>query len=126
MWGFESLLGHKNVIRWGVFMIKHIVSFRFIDILTAEEKSTIAKDFKKRVEALKDIVEGIHHIEVLTSDSLLDTGNVDIVIDSLYESEKALADYQVHPAHYDLVNDFGTKCFKDRTCIDYEIKPHNS
>lgn len=120
MWGFESLLGHK----WGVFMIKHIVSFRFIDSLTSEEKSTILKDFKARVEVLKDIIEGIHHLEVVTN--LLDTSNVDIAIDSLYESAEALHQYQIHPAHQAVIEDFGAKYFKDRTCIDYEIKPHNS
>lgn len=100
-------------------MIKHLVSWRFNPEVSDEKKAEIAKEFNDRLQAVKEVAEGVVDVKVICPP--LGSSNVDIVLDSTFESVEALAAYQVHPDHVAA----GAACvkpfMKDRTCCDYEV-----
>ena len=99
-----------------MIMIRHIVSWNFNDGLTDEENRENEQKMKDGLERLKDIIDGIH--ELIVRIDLLDTSNRTVVMNSLFESEKHLVDYQVHPKHV-AVSRFIGSVMKERTCVDY-------
>ena len=100
-------------------MIRHIVAWNYKVGFSQEENRENAQKVKYELEALKDCISGIIEFEVIIDP--LDTSNRDVVLDSLFESEKALADYQVHPEHK-RVSAFVGSVLQDRVCIDYYEK----
>jgi hypothetical protein len=100
-----------------VVMVRHIVSWSFKDEFTAQQRKEYAQKIKADLEALPDCIEGIIEIKVYTE--LLPASNRDLVLYSLFESENALEQYQVHPEHMK-VSDFVRSVVKDRVCIDYQ------
>ncbi len=96
-------------------MIRHIVMFTLKDF-DEEEKDSVKLKIKNMLEDLKDIIPGIVKINVITNP--LPTTNGDVILDSLFESEEALANYQVHPEHMKAGEYIGT-VRKERICIDY-------
>ena len=101
-------------------MVKHLVSWKFKPEVTEEKRAEIAKEFDERLQAVKAAAEGVIEVRVIAPP--LDSSNVDIVLDSTFESVEALAAYQVHPDHVAA----GAACVKpymtDRTCCDFECK----
>lgn len=101
-------------------MVKHLVSWRFKPEVTEEKRVQIAKEFNERLQAVKAVADGVIEVRVIAPP--LGSSNVDIVLDSTFESVEALAAYQVHPDHVAA----GAACVKpymtDRTCCDYECK----
>lgn len=97
-------------------MIRHIVSWNFDKSLPEEENKNLAIRMKEDLEKLKDTLDGI--IEFKVNIDLLSTSNVDILIDSLFESEEALQAYQVHPDHK-AVGAYASPLLKNRKCGDY-------
>ncbi|MCR5142315.1 MAG: Dabb family protein [Ruminococcus sp.] len=99
-------------------MVKHIIIWDFKDELTAEEKREAAAKMKSGLEALKGVVEGLEDISVVTE--FLDTSNGDIMLDSTFKDEAALAYYADHPEHVK-VKEFVRTVVKARKCVDFEI-----
>ena len=100
-------------------MIRHIVSWNFKESLTDSEKVENGKKMKGELEALKEVISEVSSIKVFT-DSLA-TSDREITLDSLFESEEALAAYQIHPAHVKVGKWLGT-IVENRLCIDFEEK----
>jgi len=97
-------------------MVRHIVSWNFKDGLSDAENSRNALAVKTELENLKGTIEGIVELEVHTN--VLHSSNKDIVLNSLFVSEEALAAYQAHPDHKK-VGELVAKVLQDRACIDY-------
>ena len=97
-------------------MIRHLVAWNYRDGFSEAENLVNAARVKAELEALKQCVGGIVRLEVHTS--LLPTGNRDILLDSLFESEEALAAYQVHPEHQ-RVSEFVGTVMQNRVCVDF-------
>ncbi len=97
-------------------MIRHIVMWNFKDGFTVDENICNAQSVKEGLEALTSAIEGIVSLQVITS--ALKTSNRDIVLNSLFVDEEALANYQTHPAHVRVSAYIGT-IMMNRTCIDY-------
>lgn len=96
-------------------MIRHIVMFTLKDF-SEDEKVSVKLKIKDMLEGLKDIIPGIVKLNVITEP--LHTTDGDVVLDSLFESEEALGNYQIHPEHKKVGEYIGT-VRKDRICIDY-------
>ena len=107
---------HNEIFIMGAFMIRHIVTWNFVDGFSEAEKKTNALNIKQGLESLKQIIDGVIEINVYINE--LSTSNRDIILNSLFESEEALADYQVHPAHQE-VSAFIGSVTQNRACIDY-------
>jgi hypothetical protein len=83
---------------------------------TEEEKKQNAQKMKGELEKLKNIITGIISLEVIIT--TLPSGDMDVVLNSVFETEEALASYQIHPEHVRVSKYVGTiTC--NRTCIDY-------
>jgi hypothetical protein len=99
-------------------MIRHIVFWKFGDNFTESENNVHAIKIKEMLEALKNKVSGVVSIKVITNPLPSSSGDADVILDSLFESEEALNNYQVHPEHVK-AGSFIRSVMKDRKCIDY-------
>lgn len=99
-------------------MIKHIVQWNHRDHISEEERKENAQKIKQELEGLKDQIEGVISIDVIIEP--LATSDRDIILDSVFETEEALQNYQVHPEHV-RVAAFVKECVQDRVCVDYWV-----
>ena len=97
-------------------MVRHIVCWNYKDGFTDEQNRKNALKVKSELENLKNRIEGIIELQVLVD--ILSTSNKDIVLNSLFENEQSLANYQAHPEHK-RVGDFVGKVLQNRVCIDF-------
>lgn len=97
-------------------MIRHIVMWNFKDGFTQEENIRNARKVKAELEGLSSTIYGIVSLEVIIS--TLASSNRDVVLNSLFISEEALANYQIHPDHVRVSGYVGT-VMMNRSCIDY-------
>ena len=100
-------------------MIKHMILWKIDEKFTAEEKEKIFADAKRELEALKGKVPGL--IEIKLQTEKLPSSNADMMLDSTLESEEALKNYQVHPDHVAVANNFVRPFTSDRLCLDFEV-----
>ena len=97
-------------------MVRHIVMWNFKDGFTTDENILNANRVKESLEALIATIDGIISFEVIISP--LSSSNRDVVLNSLFSGEQALANYQTHPDHVRVSNYVGT-VMMNRSCIDY-------
>lgn len=98
-------------------MVNHIVLWNLRPELTEEEKQLARAEIKKRLEAVKDKVEGVISLKVVTD--ALPSANRDLALLSSFVNAQALNGYQEHPAHLEAAGYVRSKTC-DRTCFDYE------
>jgi len=101
-------------------MVKHIVFFRFPG---NKKKDIILKDFKRKIEDLKDKIPEIHHIEAGINFSDRETA-YDIALISEFKTEKDLETYRTHPDHLALI-DFLNQYERELAVVDYIYQSHN-
>ncbi len=100
-------------------MVKHIILWQLKDEFSVEEKEDIKAGIKKGLEGLAGVVPGLTGIKVQTE--CLASSNVDVMLDSTFESEEALKGYAVHPAHVEVADTKVRPFTKTRACIDFEM-----
>ncbi len=100
-------------------MIRHIVAWDFREEFSDEENRVYGEEIKRELENLKNLIEGIVSIEVLTNSMF--SSDADIMLDSVFIDEEAYKAYQSHPEHVRV----GTNVVRPRTCnrkcFDYYI-----
>ena len=100
-------------------MVKHIILWKLDESRTSEEKAEIKKNMKQHLEGLMgkvpELLEMQIHINPLAS------SNADVMLDATLESEKALQNYAVHPAHVAAADTYVRPYTVERVCMDYEI-----
>jgi hypothetical protein len=99
-------------------MVRHLVFWKYGDNFSEEENLKNALQIKNSLEVLKDIIPGVVKIQVITEPLPSSSGDADIILDSLFESQEALNVYQSHPEHVK-AGSFIRSVLKDRICIDY-------
>ena len=97
-------------------MVRHIVAWNFKEGFTDGQNRQNALKIKSALEALPQVIGGI--VEMKVCADTLPTGNRDVVLNSLFRSEQALADYQAHPEH-NKVSAFVGTVMQNRACVDY-------
>mgnify|MGYP000798755352 CR=1 FL=1 len=85
---------------------------------TEEEKAEIKANVKKGLEGLQGQIPGLVSIHVQT-DSLA-SSTADLMLNSSFESEEALKNYAVHPAHVAVANSAVRPNMEVRMCLDFE------
>jgi len=93
-------------------MIKHIVAWN----IKQDAPQDAAQQIKTALESLAGKIDGLIEIKVQTN--LVAGSNRQILLDSLFESEEALAVYQAHPLHVAAAQIVGTLAY-DRICLDW-------
>jgi hypothetical protein len=100
-------------------MVKHVILWKIKEGYTQEEIVRIKAGVKKSLESLPGIVPGLLSLSVQTQG--LDSSNADLMLDSTFESEQALKEYAVHPAHVEAANEKVRPFMQTRMCLDFEI-----
>lgn len=100
-------------------MVRHIVMWNYADGFTDEQNANNAKEMKQKLENLIAHIDGIKLLSVTVNP--LPSGNRDIILDSIFESEEALKSYIDHPEHV-RVGSFVRSVTKDRASIDYVVE----
>ncbi len=99
-------------------MVKHVILWTLKDELSQEEKKEVKKGIKEGLEGLKGVVPGIVDIRVIIDG--LASSNADLMLDSTFESEEALKNYAVHPAHVAVADGKVRPYTSIRSCLDFE------
>lgn len=100
-------------------MIKHVILWTLKDGLSEEEKTAVKNGIKEGLEGLAGRIPGLIDIKVNTE--CLATSNADVMLDSTFETVKALAEYAVHPEHVAVADRKVRPYTATRTCMDYEV-----
>lgn len=98
-------------------MVNHIVLWNFKEGLSEQERKEAAERIKRELETVKEQVSGVVSLDVVTAP--LASSNKEIGLISVFESETALQNYQIHPAHV-AAGGFIKSVTENRTCLDYE------
>lgn len=96
-------------------MVKHVILWKLKDGVTDSDKlkaKAALEDLKGKIEGLVDIKVNIHP---------LPSSNVDMMLDSTFESEDALKTYATHPLHVAAADGFVRPITCARSCMDYEV-----
>ncbi|TAH75036.1 MAG: Dabb family protein [Anaerolineaceae bacterium] len=91
-------------------MVRHIVAWDFREEFSDDENKMYGEEIKKELENLKNLIDGIVSIEVLTN--AMFSSDADILLDSVFADEDAYKAYQTHPEHVRV----GTYVVRPRTC----------
>ena len=98
-------------------MVRHVIMWNYKEEFSAAQNAENAARIKQELEALVPVVDGLVSLRVETV--TLDSGNMDVLLDSLFESKEALAAYKVHPAHVK-AGTFVRASLTNRVCADFE------
>ena len=98
-------------------MVRHIILWE-LKSLPEAEKATVKANIKKGLESLRGVVPGLLDIRVRTAG--LASSNADVMLDSSFADEAALAGYAVHPAHVKAADTFVRPFTEIRLCLDFE------
>ena len=99
--------------------VKHIILWKLRDDICDSDIASIKSDIKKSLEDLKGKIPGLLEIDVVIDK--LPSSNMDIMLDSLFESEEALKVYATHPEHVAVANEKVRPYTMSRNCIDYIV-----
>lgn len=97
-------------------MVKHIILWKLKESFTEEEKSDARAEAKRRLEALNGKIDGLIELKVVTD--RLPSSNADMMLDSSFESEEALAGYQINPLHVEAAT-YVRSVVEARLCLDF-------
>ena len=98
-------------------MVKHIILWTLKEEFNNDE---VKNGIKQGLESLLGLIPGLVEIKVQTEK--LESSNADVMLYSVFESEKALKEYAVHPAHVEVANTKVRPFTQTRSCIDFEVK----
>ena len=98
-------------------MIKHMIIWKIKE--ESENKDQVKENVKRELEALTGKIEGLIEMHIITD--ALPSSAGDLMMDSLFESEEALKDYQKNPLHQHVANTFVRPNMCQRLSLDYEI-----
>ena len=96
-------------------MVKHVILWTLKEEFSEEEKQQIKAGIKEGLEGLAGLLE----IHVQTES--LPSSNVDIMLDTTFESAEALQGYSVHPAHVAVADGKVRPYTATRSCMDFEV-----
>jgi hypothetical protein len=100
-------------------MIKHIVLWRLKEAAQGRTKMQNAALIKERLEELRGVVAGFRHIEVGLDFSASEQSS-DLALYCEFDTREALAAYQAHPAHQQVMP-LILDARSERRVVDYEV-----
>lgn len=97
--------------------VKHVILWKLREDLGEEETIRIKKDIKQSLEGLKGKIPGL--LEIKVNIDRLPSSNVDLMLDSTFESAEALKVYATHPEHVAVADGHVRPFTASRSCLDY-------
>lgn len=101
-----------------VYMVKHIILWTLKDELTEAEKANVKKEAKEALEGLVGVIPGL--VEMHINTGKLAKSTADMMMDSTFESEEALAAYSKNPAHVAVADSKVRPFTQSRACLNFE------
>ena len=98
-------------------MIKHVILWKLKDDIA--DKNAVKKGIKEGLEGLMGKIPGLIDIKVYIEG--LESSNVDVMLDSSFESEEALKGYAIHPDHVAVADGKVRPYTATRSCLDFEV-----
>jgi len=92
------------------------VRLLYANELTDRQKQEAGEKVKAELEALKGLISEIVEMKVYANP--LPTSNMDVVLDSSFENENAMAAYKIHPEHK-RVSQYISSVLRNRMVMDY-------
>lgn len=99
-------------------MVRHVIIWSLKSDMTPDEKNSAMAKIKEGLEGLIDKIDGL--VEISVSTNPLPSSNGDLMLDSLFVDEEALAGYQQNPDHLSVAQ-FVRSVAETRKCFDYVI-----
>ncbi len=99
-------------------MVKHVILWKLKD-MPETQTAAVKADIKTHLEALAGKIPGLLEIRVYIDK--LDSSNVDVMLDSSFESEAALKAYAVHPDHVAVADTYVRPFTASRACLDFTV-----
>ena len=99
-------------------MVKHVILWKLKE-MPEQELAAVKAAIKEHLEALTGQIPGLLEIKVYTDK--LPSSNVDLMLDSSFESEEALKGYAVHPAHVAVADGYVRPYTASRACLDFNV-----
>lgn len=99
-------------------MVKHIILWKLKDELTDAQKAEVKAGIKAGLEGLTGQIPGL--IDIKVNINGLPTSNVDVMLDSSFESFEALKAYSVNPKHVAVADGKVRPYTAVRSCLDFE------
>ena len=99
-------------------MVKHVILWKLKDMPEAEA-AAVKANIKTHLEALAGNIPGLLEIKVYIDK--LDSSNVDVMLDSSFESEEALKGYAIHPDHVAVADTYVRPFTATRSCLDFHV-----
>ncbi len=100
-------------------MVKHIVAWDYAEGFSEEENKSNALKMKEELENLINLIPGIVSINLYIEP--LSSSEADLVLDSVFENEEALAAYIVHPEHVRVGSNYVKPVTRNRRCVDFHM-----
>lgn len=100
-------------------MVKHIVLWKFQEQLDPQQRKEAGEKMREILEPLKEVIPGVISLRVETDS--LDGSNRDVMLFGEYESEEAINNYAVHPAHVE-AGKYVRSVTCERACFDYQVR----
>lgn len=99
-------------------MVKHVILWKLNEELSAVEKEKVKTEAKEALENLNGKIDGLLNIKLqITS---LESSNADMMLDSEFDCEESLKNYQKHPLHVSAADNFVRPFTVERLCLDFE------
>lgn len=99
-------------------MVKHIILWKLKDELTDAQKAEVKAGIKEGLEGLAGQIPGL--IDIKVNINGLPTSNVDVMLDSSFESFDTLKGYSVNPKHVAVADGKVRPYTAIRSCLDFE------
>lgn len=99
-------------------MTHHIILWKLKDVLSDAQKTEVKKDIKEGLEGLSGRIPGLLSIKVITEG--LVSSNVDLMLDSTFDSLESLKGYAIHPEHVAVADGKVRPYTSGRYCLDFE------
>lgn len=100
-------------------MIRHVVMFKLKEFDSQQEKQNKLLEIKERLEALLDIIDCLHFIQVDFNVNLEETW--DLILTTELDSLEDVSRYANHPAHVAVSKEVIAPVKADRACVDYRF-----
>ena len=95
-------------------MVKHIILWKLKE---DANNFAVKQGIKNGLEGLMGKIDGLLEIKVEING--LQSSNADVMLYSVFENEKALKDYAVHPEHVYVADTFVRPFTEVRMCMDF-------
>ncbi len=97
-------------------MVKHIILWKLKDECN---DISVKQGIKNGLEGLLGKIPGL--VEIKVEISGLESSNADVMLYSVFENEKSLNEYAVHPLHVQVADALVRPFTLTRMCLDFEV-----